>query len=152
MRLRQSRRDCEITISGKTLYTKKDWPLYPSAFQKLLAWFDEASNSDGQNYLRMRTRLIAYFDRKNCITPEDLADETLNRVARRLDEEGKIESDSPAKYCYIVARFVFMEHLRYRQKETSFQHEALRQSVTPRFPDAANDETNELKEVMLNCL
>ncbi len=60
----------------------------------------------------MRERLVAYFDRKNCIASDDLADETLERVARRLEEEDVIESESPARYCYITARFVFMEHLR----------------------------------------
>lgn len=60
----------------------------------------------------MRARLVAYFDHKNCAAPNDLADETLNRVAHRLEEEGIIESETPAKYCYIVARFVFMENVR----------------------------------------
>ena len=60
----------------------------------------------------MRSRIVTYFDRKNCANPEDLADEVLNRVSRRLEEEGTIETESPAKYCYTVARFVFMEQLR----------------------------------------
>jgi DNA-directed RNA polymerase specialized sigma24 family protein len=46
------------------------------------------------------------------LCPDELADETLNRVARRLEEEGGITSASPARYCYIVARFVFLEYLR----------------------------------------
>jgi hypothetical protein len=32
----------------------------------------------------MRRRLVLYFQRKRCLTPDDLADETLNRVTRRL--------------------------------------------------------------------
>jgi DNA-directed RNA polymerase specialized sigma24 family protein len=60
----------------------------------------------------MRRRLVAYFDRKNCLSPDELADETLNRVSRRLDEEGSIDTETPAKYCYIVARYVFLEHVR----------------------------------------
>jgi DNA-directed RNA polymerase specialized sigma24 family protein len=60
----------------------------------------------------MRRRLVSYFDRKNCHAPDDLADETLNRVARRLGEEGAITGTSPARYCYIVARFVFLEYRR----------------------------------------
>ena len=70
----------------------------------------------GLKYLEMRRRLVSYFDRKNCATPDELADETLNRVARRLEEEGAIESETPARYCYIVARFVFMEYLRETHK------------------------------------
>src|SRR5262245_8661224 len=60
----------------------------------------------------MHRRLRAYFARKGCATPDDLADETLTRVARRLDEEGSITGVTPAHYCYITARFVLLEHLR----------------------------------------
>ncbi len=60
----------------------------------------------------MRRRLELYFERRNCRAPEDLADETLNRVTRRLEEEGTITTDSPAHYCYIVARLVLHEYLR----------------------------------------
>jgi DNA-directed RNA polymerase specialized sigma24 family protein len=91
---------------------KTDWILNQSAFRRLLDWLDEGINSDGSRYLEIRRRLVLYFDRKNCLTPDELADETLNRVARRLEEEGTITTDAPAHYCYIVARFVLLEDLR----------------------------------------
>jgi len=91
---------------------KTDWILSQSAFRRLLDWLDEGVNSDGSRYLEIRRRLVLYFDRKNCLTPDELADETLNRVARRLEEEGTITTDAPAHYCYIVARFVLLEDLR----------------------------------------
>ena len=87
-----------------------------SAFRRLLNWLDESETTSGKSYLDLRRRLVAYFDRKDCPAAEDLADETLNRVARRLEEEGSIEAETAAKYCYIVARFVFMENLRDRKK------------------------------------
>lgn len=77
-----------------------------------MRWLDDGSDSEGRSYLSMRSRMVTYFDRKNCSNPEDLADEVLNRVGRRLEEEGDIQTESPAKYCYTVARFVFMEQLR----------------------------------------
>lgn len=91
---------------------KTDWVLTQSAFRQLLDWLDEGVNSDGSRYLEIRRRLVLYFDRKNCLSPDELADETLNRVARRLEEEGAISTDAPAHYCYIVARFVLLEDLR----------------------------------------
>src|SRR5262249_32371115 len=100
---------------------KKDWTLTPSAFHRLLSWLDGASDSSGEMYLEMRRRLADYFDRKNCASPDELADETLNRVARRLEEEGNIVSDAPAHYCYIVARFVFLESLRQEQPRASVE-------------------------------
>jgi len=96
----------------RTTLLKKSTRLKPEDFRRLLEWLDRGHESAGQEYLEMRERLVAYFDRKNCVAPDELADETLDRVARRLEEEGGIEIDSPAHYCYITARFVFMEHLR----------------------------------------
>ncbi|MCA1849645.1 MAG: hypothetical protein LC672_00990, partial [Acidobacteria bacterium] len=61
---------------------KRDWTLTPRAFHQLLNWLDEGAGSEGRKYLEMRRRLVAYFDRKNCPAPDELADETLNRVAR----------------------------------------------------------------------
>jgi DNA-directed RNA polymerase specialized sigma24 family protein len=91
---------------------KRDWITTPQAFERLLAWLDDGGDSDGQAYLQMRHRLVVYFQRKRCLTPDDLADETLNRVTRRLEEEGRITDATPAHYCYIVAKFVLLEHLR----------------------------------------
>lgn len=91
---------------------KKNWGPDESSFRQLLTWFDQGIDSNGERYLEIRRRLVSYFERKNCVFPDDLADDTLNRVARRLQEEGRIEDASPAHYCYIVAKFVFMEYLR----------------------------------------
>ena len=97
--------------------SQKDRALSAASFDRLLKWLDQGADSKGRNYLVMRRRLVDYFDRKNCTAPDELADETLNRVARRLQEEGITEAESPARYCYIVARFVFMEHLRSSARE-----------------------------------
>jgi len=91
---------------------KQDWAPTEPVFRKFLHWLDQGSDSNGGRYLEMRTRLVRYFDRKNCLSADELADETLNRVARRLEEEGAISEATPAQYCYIVAKFVFLEHLR----------------------------------------
>lgn len=86
------------------------------AFHKFLNWLDDGTESDGRSYLEMRERLVAYFDRKNCLIADELADSTLSRVSRRLNEEGSIDCETPAKYCYIVARYVFLEHTRTRRE------------------------------------
>jgi DNA-directed RNA polymerase specialized sigma24 family protein len=129
--------------------SKKNWSMTSSAFQGVLKWLDEGADSGGEKYLEMRRRLVAFFDRKNCLTPDELADETLNRVARRLEEEGKIESETPAKYCYIVARFVFMEYLRGADKSEIALDEVLYNQ-----PDKSlvEKESSDEKEKMLDCL
>jgi len=91
---------------------KRDWQPDKAAFDRLLAWLDEGTESRGERYLEIRGRLVDYFGRRDYPVPEDLADETLNRVARRLEETGSIDDVVPARYCYIVAKFVFLESLR----------------------------------------
>lgn len=81
--------------------------------------------------MEIRRRLVAYFDRKNCRMPDELADETLNRVARKLEELGELETETPAKYCYVTARFIFLEDLRERAKDQQLRGELLHQSADP---------------------
>ena len=132
---------------------KKDRALTPRAFDLLLDWLDGGTNSGGRKYLEMRERLVAYFDRKNCAVPDELADETLSRVAGRLEEEGVTEPEAaPAKYCYIVARFVFLEHLRRAQKENALLDNVRHQSEGQPFPAPDALDEKELKEKMLDCL
>jgi DNA-directed RNA polymerase specialized sigma24 family protein len=131
---------------------KKNWILTPNAFRRFLDWLDEGADSEGEKYLEMRQRLVAYFDRKNCLSPDELADETLNRVARRLEEEGEIESDAPAKYCYTVARFVFMEYLRHSQKESVALDDVPQRQTNRNFAASESGDEKEIKEVRLNCL
>ena len=124
------------------------WTLTESSFTKFLTWLEDGASSEGRAYLAIRRRLVAYFDRKNCLEPDDLADETLNRVARRLEEEGSIESEAPAKYCYIVARYVFLEYLRSaRSKDVGLEENV------PHLADN-RDNADELaeKERKLACL
>jgi len=92
---------------------KKDWAPTQGSFQDFLHWLDQGVDSGGEKYLEMHRRLAAYFDRKNCLTADELADETLARVAQKLQEKGEITELSPAHYCYVTAKFVFLEYLRH---------------------------------------
>lgn len=91
---------------------RRNWTSTEDAFQQFLKWLDQGADSHGEKYLEMRRRLAAYFDRKNCVSPDELADETLSRVAQKLEEKGAITGLSPAHYCYVIAKFVFLEYLR----------------------------------------
>src|SRR5262249_21446876 len=46
------------------------------------------------------------------LAADELADETFNRVARTLVQDGEIAIRPPARYCYVVARFVLLEDVR----------------------------------------
>ena len=134
--------------------SKKNWELTEGAFHQLLCWLDEGGDSRGKKYLEMCRRLVSFFDRKNCLAPEHLADETLNRVARRLKEEGAITNTPSARYCYIVARFVFLEHLRWTETSpVSLDSLSQPGAPTPESePDSEFQDLPEERERLLNSL
>ena len=133
---------------------KKNWLLTEGAFHRLLNWLDQGTDSGGETYLEMRRRLVSYFDRKNCTSADELADETLNRVARRLEEEGSIDSSSPAHYCYIVAKFIFLEYLR-KTERNELEIDGLSRFSDLSFnPSTVLEQRRELEneEKRLSCL
>jgi DNA-directed RNA polymerase specialized sigma24 family protein len=123
----------------QTFERRGEWTLSKDALQRLLNWLDGGATSDGHAYVEMRRRLRDYFGRKNCRNPDDLADDTLTRVARRLEEEGITRAETPARYCYIVARFVFLEHLRETKAHPMVTQASgdIAQLSTPSAADAA---------------
>jgi DNA-directed RNA polymerase specialized sigma24 family protein len=130
----------------------KDRTPTQGSFQSFLRWLDQGTDSGGKTYLEMQRRLVAYFDRKNCRAADELADETLARVAQKLQEKGEITDLSPPHYCYVTARFVFLEYLRHAKgtdvalEQISFSSRPSLAAVSP-LPDPAAD-----KERMLECL
>jgi DNA-directed RNA polymerase specialized sigma24 family protein len=120
-----------------------------TSFTRLLRWLDEGTDSKGERYLEIRRRLVAYFDRRNRAAPDILADETLERVNRTLEESGRIRVTPPARYCYVVARFVLLEDIRRSQREIPFDET---------WPAPAHDAstnraaTEESAERSLQCL
>ncbi len=88
------------------------WLPTADAFARLLKWLDGGVDSQGQRYEEVRLRLVAFFERKDCPSPEDLVDETFNRVMKWLVEQEKDYDPEPARICYNTARFVFHESLR----------------------------------------
>src|SRR6185295_2245172 len=68
----------------------------------------------GARYEALRRRLIDLFAWERSETPEDLADETLNRLARRLSEGVTIDSGI-ARYAFGIARLLLQEDVRARR-------------------------------------
>ena len=140
-------------MAGRNL--TRDWVPDAGAFHRLLVWLDEGVDSQGQRYVEMRRRLADYFDRRGAPSPEALADETLNRVARRLDETGAIDDIVPARYCYITAKFVLLESLRqaHRETQTIRTAAALASGVhSGLVADAATDIRQQLLDCLARCL
>lgn len=75
--------------------------------KKLLASLSDDPERAGELYLHIQGKLIRYFTWNSCPRAEDLADEVLDRVARRLNEGEQI--DRPISYILGVARRVLLE-------------------------------------------
>jgi DNA-directed RNA polymerase specialized sigma24 family protein len=123
------------------------------AFTRLLEWLDDGVDSHGDRYLEMRRRLVSYFDRRNRPNADDLADETLNRISRTLEQTGAIATKPPARYCYVIARFVLLEDLRRSRRHVPL--DGPRSIEASRARSTCVDESSErlmLREDSLDCL
>jgi DNA-directed RNA polymerase specialized sigma24 family protein len=121
------------------------------AFHGLLAWLDDGVESGGETYIEMRRRLVAYFDRRNRPFPDDLADETLNRISKTLEQSGSIGIRPPARYCYVVARFVLLEDVRRSRRHIPMDESRDSLHLGPRAL-GITDERESLQEQRLECL
>ena len=90
----------------------KNWELSQETFDALLAWLDSDREQAALKYEKIRSGLIKFFTARHSLAPEDLADETINRVARKLKDIKKDFSGDPEPYFYRVAHYVSLEHLR----------------------------------------
>jgi len=66
----------------------------------------------GQRYEQIRLRLIKIFTCRGCMTAEELADETINRVAGKTRQIAEDYTGDPASYFFGVAENVYLEYQR----------------------------------------
>jgi DNA-directed RNA polymerase specialized sigma24 family protein len=88
-----------------------DWELTEEAFTKFLACLDPDPACAGEKYEALREELVKFLDWRGALFPEELVDETFNRVTRKL-EEGESIRDLPA-YCHGVMRLVLLQWLKH---------------------------------------
>jgi DNA-directed RNA polymerase specialized sigma24 family protein len=82
------------------------------AFQRLLAALDGDPDRAAHAYQQLRERTIGLLRWWGAPEPEDLADVTLDRVARKLDDGAAVPDGSLAAYVRGVARMIFYESRR----------------------------------------
>lgn len=104
----------QSTRPESTTGTRAKWSLTQAAFDKLLSSFSTDRNEAGAQYEVIRNKLVRFFEWRAVDSPYEYVDETINRVARRIDEGESIEN--LMSYIYGVARMVFMEALKERER------------------------------------
>ena len=95
--------------------SSKENRLSQKDFDELLIWLDSDRELAGQKYEIIRSRLITIFTFRGCSNSEDLADETIDRVARKVRGLSTTYTGEPALYFYGVAKNVYLEYLRGRR-------------------------------------
>jgi len=94
---------------------RQKWTLTQEAFDRLLVALGGYRDSAAQKYLEIRTHLMRFFEWRGCSFPEDHADETINRIAKRVAEGEEILNYSG--YAMGVARLLLLEINKGRQRE-----------------------------------
>ncbi len=100
---------------------RQKWTLTQEAFDKLLLALGDDRDSGSQKYLEIRTHLTRFFEWRGCSFPEDHADETINRVAKKIAEGEEILN--PSGYAMGVARLLLLEIFKSQQREQSALNE-----------------------------
>src|SRR5579862_1050787 len=91
---------------------RRSWTLTAQAFDGLLAALDADRDRAASAYERLRERLIGLLRWWGAADAEELADETLDRVARKLEAGAEIPDGSLGAYVRGVGRMVFYEWSR----------------------------------------
>lgn len=110
--------------------------LSPEEFDRLLFWLDPDRELAAITYEKIRWRLIAILAARECPIPEELADETIDRVARRVSDIADHYSGDKILYFFGVANNV--------------HHEYLKKPVAPEVPPPINEQEN--RETAYDCL
>jgi DNA-directed RNA polymerase specialized sigma24 family protein len=126
------------------------WSLTQQSFDGLLALLGPDRDVAADRYLEIRRNLVRLFEWRGCSTPEEYADETLNRCARKIGD-GEIIRD-PATYCIGIARMLLLEMGRDRARQARPLDEAPEPHVVPHEPEGDHDRRVECLRLCLGHL
>jgi RNA polymerase sigma factor (sigma-70 family) len=118
-------------------------PPTQEAFNKLLAWLNADREQAADKYEKVRRRLIKIFGCHGCAEPENLADETIDRVILKVDWLVENYVGDPTLYFCGVARNVLKEDLRERSKSTT---------LPPELTEPEDEEDQEEYDCLDQCM
>ena len=119
----------------KISHGRKRWELDREGWQALMAALAPDLDLAGQKYEELRRRLTDLFAWERCTLPDQLADEALNRLARKLTEG--IVIPHLDRYAFGIARFLIQEDLRARLTNQAALREFSNQKPTGRRESTA---------------
>jgi DNA-directed RNA polymerase specialized sigma24 family protein len=96
---------------------KSNRELTETELSNLLSWLDPDREQAGNKYELIRRGLVKIFASRGCFDADELADETINRVAAKAESLAGEYVGNPAHYFFGVAKKVCLE---YQRKSPSF--------------------------------
>ena len=103
----------EVSAEG----AKSAWALSRASFDRLLSVLDPDPQRAAERYEALRRKLTKLFQWRGCARPEDLADVTFDRAARRIEEGATVAPGDVSAYLHGVALHVAQEHWRQAARE-----------------------------------
>ena len=129
---------------------KKEFILTQEDFYSLLGWLSANRDEAGVLYEKIREGLIRFFRFRGCDDPSILADETINRVARKVAAFDSSNDVKTITYFYGFASNVFLEYSRAnRKRDVSLDAE---DSPAARSLRAAEDSPDAKCDCLEKCL
>lgn len=95
----------------KSKKRKPKWVVDEAAFNKLLDAFTPDRNDAIEQYDLAYRKVLRYFEWRSVVTADQCADETMDRVARRISEGQKIDKMMP--YIFVTAHHIHQEVLKF---------------------------------------
>jgi DNA-directed RNA polymerase specialized sigma24 family protein len=108
---------------------RQKWTLTQEAFDRLLDSLGSDRDAAGARYLEIRRNLVRLFEWRGCPTPDEYADETINRCARKIGEGEEIRD--AGTYCIGIARMLVREMSRDRSQQARPLEDAPEPRVQP---------------------
>jgi RNA polymerase sigma factor (sigma-70 family) len=143
----------EIAMSA-SISQKKGLVITRESFNRMLAELHPDIERAGEQYEKIRQKLVKLFEWRGCAHAEECADETFNRVAQKICEGTSIWTDEPYSYFHGVALNVLREYWRSVEQTAKALEEAAQiqeLSVDPEDLLSRQTEQQE-KERLLECL
>jgi DNA-directed RNA polymerase specialized sigma24 family protein len=112
---------------------RQKWSLTQQAFDAFLAALGPDRDVAADRYLEIRRHLVRLFEWRGCSRPDDYADETINRCARKIDEGEEIRD--LGSYSIGVARMLLREMSRERTREALPLDRAPEPHAAPSVPE-----------------
>jgi DNA-directed RNA polymerase specialized sigma24 family protein len=133
---------------------KKGWVFTRDAFDRMLAELHPDSEQAGEQYEKIRRKLVKLFEWRGCLDAEACADETFNRVAQKISEGASIWTNDPYSYFHGVALNVWREYRRTAEQTANTLKEVAQiQDFLVDPEDLLLQETKEReRERQLECL